>query len=70
MKERYQAIMKMDYKTLVKEKGDLVSKYLVESAKLVSSGSKNTKKTNDIKKEIAWVETQISEKLYQEVEKA
>lgn len=70
MEERFEAIKKMDYKALLKEKGDLVSKYLVESAKLISSGSKNTNKTKGIKREIAWVETLISEKLYQEVEKA
>jgi len=70
MNEKYEAIKKMDYKALLKEKNDLVSKYLIESAKLVSSGNKNTRKTKDIKREVAWVETQISEKLYQEVEKA
>lgn len=69
MKERFQAIKKMDYAALLKEKDELGSRFLLESAKNISAGAKNTKKTNDIKKEIAWVETLISEKLYSQLVK-
>lgn len=68
MKERFAEIKKMSYKDLLKEKNELVSKYLIDSAKLVSSGNKNNKKTKDIKREIAWVETFISEKIYTRAE--
>jgi ribosomal protein L29 len=69
MKERLEAIKKMEYKQLVKEKNGLVSKYLLESAKLAASGIKNTKKTKDVKKEISWVETFINKKIYIEADK-
>lgn len=68
MKERFAEIKKMSYKDLLKEKNELVSKYLIDSAKLVSSGNRNNKKTKDIKREIAWVETFISEKIYTQAE--
>lgn len=69
MKERFEAIKKMSVKDLVKEKKELSSKYLHGIISKSSSAEKGNKKLKEIKKEISWVETVLSEKVLQQVNK-
>ncbi len=61
-------LKKQDIPSLLNQRKTLEIEKINQRAENFSKSEKNTNKLKEIKKKIAWIETLISEKLYQENE--